>query len=426
MIPEHPSFLSAMAYWFKLGCISFGGPAGQISLMHAELVERRRWISEQRFLHALNYCMALPGPEAQQLATYLGWLLHGVKGGLTAGILFVLPAFLLLTGLSWAYALHADQPLTMAALYGIKPVVTAIVILAAWRLGRRTLKTPALGLVAALAFLVMEFLGAPFPLVIAGAALAGILLERLRPGFAQPASSSQTSQPPALIDDQNPPPVQASLLASLKPLILTLGVGALLLMLTNSYFSTMALFFTQTALVTFGGAYAVLPYVQQAAVSTHGWLSAPQMIDGLALGETTPGPLIIIVAFVGFMGGWNGAAHLGLEPALAGCIGAGVATLFTFLPSFAFIFAGAPWIEASRDNLRLQAPLTAISAAVVGVILTLALLLARHVFIGAGGPDLPALGLCLGALLAMGRWDLGVISTIGIGAVLGIFWKFLI
>lgn len=305
-------------------------------------------------------------------------------------------------------------------------MVTAIVILAAWRLGRRTLKTPALGLVAALAFLAMEFLGAPFPLVIAGAALAGIVLDRLRPGFALPASSNQTSQPPALIDDRNPPPVQASLLASLKPLVLALGVGALLLMLTNSYFSTMALFFTQTALVTFGGAYAVLPYVQQAAVSTHGWLSAPQMIDGLALGETTPGPLIIIVAFVGFMGGWNGAAHLGLESALAGCIGAGVATLFTFLPSFAFIFAGAPWIEASRDNLRLQAPLTAISAAVVGVILTLALLLARHVFIGAGVPDLPALGLCLGALLAMGRWNLGVISTIGIGAVLGIFWKFLI
>ncbi len=436
------SLREAFWYWLKLGFISFGGPSGQIALMHVDLVDKKRWISEQRFLHALNYCMLLPGPEAMQLATYIGWLMHRTAGGLIAGALFVLPSLLILIALSWIYLAFGDVPVVAGILYGIKPAVVAIVLAAAWRIGRRSLKNGWLVAIACLAFLLITLIDAPFPAVIGIAALLGAVGSQLAPDRFRPGgghTATHTDHAPALIDDDTPTPAHA--LFSWRKLLATVGIGialaaAVLGLLTamfgwHSPLAQMGWFFSKAALLTFGGAYAVLPYVYQGAVEHFGWLSATQMIDGLALGETTPGPLIMIVSFVGFVGGWSKEVF-GQYGAFAlfwsGCAGALVATFFTFLPSFVFILAGGPLVEATRDNLKLTAPLTAITAAVVGVIISLAAFFARHVF----HLDLPparwdwiSIGIAAVAAVALMRYQVSTIRLIIACAVVGLVVSYL-
>jgi chromate transporter len=398
----------AFWYWLKLGFISFGGPAGQIALMHSELVERRRWISEQRFLHALNYCMLLPGPEATQLAVYIGWLMHKTRGGVMAGVLFVLPSLLIISVLAWIYLRWGSMPLVAGVLYGIKPAIVAVVLAAAWRIGSRTLKNAIPAAIALAAFLAIAVFRVPFPLIVLGAAaIGGMLPAHFQPGGK--AHASQASYGLALIDDDTPSPPHAVFswrgLARVGLAGIALGLGGWLLLPAGAL-AQMGWFFTKAAMLTFGGAYAVLPYVFQGAVEHYHWLSAPQMIDGLALGETTPGPLIMIVAFVGFVG--------------AGAAGAVVATWFTFLPSFIFILAGGPLVESTRGNLRLTAPLTAISAAVVGVIVSLAVFFGQHVFLGGAGVDWAAVAISAAACVALFRFKLGTIKLIAACAIAGL------
>jgi chromate transporter len=434
--PSAVSLKQAFWYWLKLGFISFGGPAGQIALMHAELVERRRWISERRFLHALNYCMLLPGPEATQLAVYIGWLMHGARGGILAGALFLLPSLLILMVLSWIYLTFGTLPVVAGILYGIKPAVVAIVLAAAWRIGTRTLKNASLIAIAVAAFFAISALDLPFPLVVLIAAALGWAGARWRPdqfhiGGQQPGT--RTSYGPALIDDDTPTPSHALFawpaLLKVAAIGAGLGLGAWLLIVSwwgpGSALAQMAWFFTKAALMTFGGAYAVLPYVYQGGVEHFQWLTATQMIDGLALGETTPGPLIMIVAFVGFVGAWSGAVFGADANALlaAGAVGAAVAAGFTFLPSFIFILAGGPLVESTRDNLCMTAPLTAISAAVVGVIVSLALFFAQHIFWAdgwSGRLDLAALALSAAACVALFRFKAGPIKVIFACAATGL------
>jgi chromate transporter len=430
----------AFWYWLKLGFISFGGPAGQIAIMHADLVEKRRWISEQRFLHALNYCMLLPGPEATQLAVYIGWLMHRTWGGIIAGTLFVLPSLLILGALSWVYLMFGNAPLVAGILYGIKPAVVAIVLAAAWRIGSRTLKNAWLIAIAIAAFIAIVILRLPFPLIVAAAALIGLVGGRVLPGKFQlgtsHASGERHSYGPALIDDDMPTPQHARF--SWRKLIVTsatgIGLGIavweLLALLSGATgpLAQMGWFFTKAALLTFGGAYAVLPYVYQGAVETYQWLTPAQMIDGLALGETTPGPLIMIVAFVGFVGGWTKALFGADSLLLAGTAGACIATFFTFLPSFVFILAGGPLVESTRDNIRLTAPLTAISAAVVGVIVSLAVFFAEHVF-KIEQPvrewDVVAMAITVLASIALLRFKVGTVTLIGACALAGLVVSYL-
>jgi len=421
----------ALLYWLKLGFISFGGPAGQIALMHSELVERRRWISEGRFMHALNYCMLLPGPEATQLAIYIGWLLHRTLGGILAGLLFILPSLSLLICLSWIYLAWGHLPLVTGILAGIKPAVVAIVIAAAWRIGSRTVRNSALGAIALLAFIAIALFGVPFPLIVLAAALCGlaggrIWPQRFQPGGGHPAERRQ--HVPALIDDDTPTPAHARFSARglLKATLSGVGLALVAWLLLAAVYGVggtlarMGWFFTKAALMSFGGAYAVLPYVVQGAVEKYGWLSASQMIDGLALGETTPGPLIMIVAFVGFVGGWTHALFGPAALPLGGIGGALVASLFTFLPSFVFILAGGPLVESGRGNLRLTAPLTAISAAVVGVIASLAVFFGQHVFFPGGQVQPGALAIGLAASLALLRWQVATIKLIAACALAGL------
>jgi chromate transporter len=425
------SLAAASRYWLKLGFVSFGGPAGQIALLHRELVQERRWLSERRFLHALNYCMLLPGPEATQLATYLGWLMHGVRGGLIAGGLFLLPSVVVLLGLSSLYALWGQQPLLTSVFWALKPAVLAIVIQASWRVGQRTLRHPLLAAIAVGAFLGLTVLRLPYPLIVAAAALTGWIGGRLRPAWFAPPVARRFSASPAaasgeaapIHDDDTPTPDHARFRP--RRLALTLLVSALALGLPLAALSAwggwggelarMARFFTRVALVSFGGAYAVLPYVAQGAVESFGWLDAHQMADGLALGETTPGPLIIVVAFVGFMGGWNGSGSL-LTALQAGL----VTVWFTFLPSFVFILAGAPLVEASREDLRLGPPLTAITAAVTGVIASLAVLLAAPSLAPNGQLDPGALAVGLVSLVLLLGRNWGVLPLIGAAALVGL------
>ncbi|MFZ5842487.1 MAG: chromate efflux transporter [Pseudomonadota bacterium] len=426
-------FIEAFWFWLKLGFISFGGPAGQIAVMHQELVEKRRWLSERRFLHGLNYCMMLPGPEAQQHATYIGWLLHGRWGGLAAGVLFVLPSLLILIALSWLYFRYGDVPLVAGLFYGIKPAITAIVVHACWRIGSRALRHGWHVAIAAAAFVALFALDTPFPLVVLGAALLGLVGGRLAPAQFRSDSKagSNKSYGPAVLDDDTPLPAHAQFRWSRLALTLLscLLLWALpLALLSYLYgwqgtFTQMAWFFTKAALLTFGGAYAVLPYVYQGAVEQFRWLSGPQMIDGLALGETTPGPLIMVVAFVGFVGGAQTAALGAGNEMLAGVVAACIVTYFTFLPSFLFIFAGAPFIESTKDDVKLTAPLTAITAAVVGVILNLALFFAYHVLWPQGFNgrfDWPSAIISVLALLALFRLKWNVMLVIGGAAVLGL------
>jgi chromate transporter len=431
--PDPVTLRQAWRFWLKLGCIGFGGPAGQIAIMHQELVERRRWISEKRFLHALNYCMLLPGPEAQQLATYIGWLLHRTWGGVIAGALFVLPSLFILIGLSWLYIAFGDVPTVAGVFYGIKPAITAIVLHAAHRIGSRALKNAWLWAIAGASFVAIFAFNVPFPLIVLGAALIGYLGGRFAPQrFSNAgARNSEKSFGAALIDDDTPAPEHARF--SL-PKLLRLGlIGAVLWCLPmalltalfgwDGTFTQMAWFFTKAALLTFGGAYAVLPYVYQGAVGHYGWLTPTQMIDGLALGETTPGPLIMVVAFVGFVGAYVQPAFGPEHAFAAGALAATLVTWFTFLPSFLFILAGGPLVESTHNELKFTAPLTAITAAVVGVIVNLACFFAYHVFWPngfTGALDLFSLMLTVAAALALFVFKRGVISVLIVCAVAGL------
>ena len=431
--PPPVSFGEAFRFWLKLGFISFGGPTGQIAIMHQELVERRRWISENRFLHALNYCMLLPGPEATQLATYIGWMMHRTWGGIVAGGLFVLPSVFILIALSWVYMAYGDVVWVSGLFYGIKPAVVAIVLAAAHRIGTRALKSAWLWGIAAAAFVAIFALHAPFPAIVLAAAVVGFLggryaPERFTARSAHAAASKEYG--PAIIDDATPTPAHARFswpklwgyaVAGIAIWAVAIGV----LYDFDKILFEMGWFFTKAALLTFGGAYAVLPYVYQGGVEHYGWLSATQMIDGLALGETTPGPLIMVVAFVGFVGGWTKALFGAGALANAGIAGALVATFFTFLPSFVFILVGAPFIETTHGKLEFTAPLTAITAAVVGVVLNLAVFFAYHVLWPQGLPgpfDWFSALLGAAALVVLFRFKAGVIPVIAACAALGLLF----
>jgi len=432
--PEKVSFWQALAFWLKLGFISFGGPAGQIAIMHEELVVRRRWLSETRFLHALNYCMVLPGPEAQQLATYIGWLMHKTRGGIVAGVLFVLPSLFLLIALSWIYIAYGQVAWVAGLFYGIKPAVTAIVIQAAHRIGSRALKNNLLLAIAAASFVAIFALNVPFPIIVLAAALIGFVGGRMRPeSFSAGGghAASQANFGTALINDDTPTPSHA--VFSFKRLMQVLLSGFVLWALPMGYlvtqngwdhtFTQMSWFFTKAALLTFGGAYAVLPYVYQGAVEQFGWITATQMIDGLALGETTPGPLIMVVAFVGFVGGYVKAV-LGPDSLfLAGALAAMLVTWFTFLPSFIFILAGGPFVESTHNDLKFTAPLTAITAAVVGVIVNLALFFGYHTLWPqgfTGSLDIPSALIAAAAAVALLKFKLNVMHVIGVCGLLGV------
>lgn len=435
--PAHPSFAEAFLYWLKLGFISFGGPAGQISMMHQELVEKRRWISEQRFLHALNYCMLLPGPEAQQLAVYIGWMLHRSWGGIVAGTLFLLPSLFILIGLTWIYLVFGDVGFVQGVFAGIKPAVVAIVLFAAWRIGTRALKNNVLWAFAAASFVAIFVFRVPFPYIVLGAGILGFLGSRIAPDKFRAGGghgSSGKSYGPALIDDDTPPPAHVKFRAGrlLVLLILFVGLWALALFaLPDGTLRDMGEFFTKAALVTFGGAYAVLPYVYQGGVEHYQWLTGPQMIDGLALGETTPGPLIMVVAFVGFVGGWTHQIFGGDALVWAGIAGAVVATFFTFLPGYLFILAGAPLVEATHGDLKFTAPLTGITAAVVGVILNLAVFFAWHTFWPQGTAAAPFAGsfegfpvvVAIAAFVALWKYQADIMQVIGVCALLGLAYS---
>lgn len=453
MAAPHPvAFAEAAWVWLKIGLLGFGGPAGQIALMHRILVEERRWIGEARFLHALNYCMLLPGPEAMQLATYVGWLLHRLRGGLIAGVFFVLPGFVVILGLSALYAGYREVPAVEAAFYGIKAAVLAVVIEALLRIGRRALTHRlALGLAAA-AFIAIFFLEVPFPLIVLGAALVGPVLARLAPGaFAERRpKDGELEGPPAIVDAM----IEAGRAPHIRPdpkrllmVIFTFGaawlapVAAVWALLGGaSVFSQIGIFFSKMAVVTFGGAYAVLAYVAQQAVETHGWLGPGEMLDGLGLAETTPGPLILVLEFVGFLAAYREAGAV--EPMIAGLLGAVLTVWVTFVPCFLWIFAGAPYMEALRGRAALAAALAAITAAVVGVILNLAVWFSLHVLFAeirevrlAGlrllipdptSLDSVALALALAALLALLRFKIGMLPVLAGAALCGLAWRLMI
>ncbi len=443
--PAPVSLRGAFLYWLKLGFISFGGPAGQISMMHTELVERRRWISEHRFLHALNYTMVLPGPEAQQLATYIGWLMHGTLGGIMAGVLFVLPSLGILIALTWIYLAYGDVPAVAGVLYGIKPAVTAIVVFAAYRIGSRALHNGVLWALAAAAFVAIFALRVPFPYIVLAAGVIGYIGGRIAPDRFKAGGghgAADKSFGPALIDDQTPAPDWARF--TWRSTIIHVAVGLVIWILVEGVLyltygwqgplTQMGWFFTKAALVTFGGAYAVLPYVYQGGVDHYGWLTGTQMIDGLALGETTPGPLIMVVAFVGFVGGWVKEVFGPDSLVLAGIAGATVATVFTFLPSFLFILVGGPAVEATRHDVKFTAPLTGITAAVVGVVLNLALFFAWHVLWPEATEAAPLAGrfewfsllITIAAFVALWRYKVGIIPVIGACAAAGLVYSILV
>lgn len=440
--PPHPTFAETTRVWAKIGLLSFGGPAGQIALMHKELVEERRWISESRFLHALNFCMLLPGPEAQQLATYVGWLLHGTRGGIVAGMLFVLPGFFVILGLSSAYALFQQTDWLTSLFFGLKAAVLAIVIEAVIRVGRRALKTRLAIIIAALAFAALFFFDLPFPLVVLAAGIAGYVATRLESATGEKAVAAAAKQAladrPSVIDSSFPEVASSwsrtfRVLATwlvlwIAPFILISGVLGF-----DNVYTAIGLFFSKMAVVTFGGAYAVLAYVAQQAVDTYHWLRPGEMLDGLALAETTPGPLVLVLSFVGFMASFR--QPLGLDPLLSGMLGATLATWVTFVPCFLWIFLGAPYVETLRNNRALSGALAAISAAVTGVILNLALWFGLHVLFAEvdrylGGPlsvplpvwrtfQWPAFSLALLAALLLFQFKRGVVTTLAVCAAAG-------
>jgi chromate transporter len=437
------SFAEAFRFWVKLGFISFGGPAAQIAIMHRELVDRRRWISEERFLHALNYCMLLPGPEAQQLAIYIGWLLHRTWGGIVAGAFFVIPSIFILLALSYIYAAYGNLPAVAGVLAGFKPVVVAIVVEAVLKIGGRALKRRAHFLVAAAAFVAIYFLRVPFPLIVVGAAVVGFVGVRFWPGTfaAKPVTKEADAKTegdlgvadvvPLVIDDHAPPP--AHTLPSRARALKVLALGFILWLLPlaaliawrgwGSLHAQEYRFFTQAALVTFGGAYAVLAYVTQAAAGSYGWITHTQAVDGLALAETTPGPLIMVLQFVGFMAGWNNPQ--GLDQTTSAVLGALVTTYATFLPCFLFIFLGAPYIEVLRGNKNLTGALTGVTAAVVGVVLNLALVFGAAVIWPRGmaqGTNWFAVLMSIASFVALYRFKVDVLWVVVAGGVIGLAW----
>lgn len=401
-------------------------------MLHDEVVVKRRWISEKRFLHALNYCMVLPGPEAQQLVTYIGWLMHGVRGGVLAGTLFILPSLVLLIALSGLYITLGSTPLVAGIFEGIKPVVVAIIAQAVYRIGSRSLRHPVLWAIAAIAAAAMLWSGAWFPVIVGVAALVGFVGSRIRPAIFTPVgghSSTARDVGDTIIGDETPTPPHARLTrwrlvrttaVSLAAWLLPLGALWVALGPSNQIFS-MAMFFSGAAFLTFGGAYAVLPYVFHGAV-TAGWATPSQMVDGLALGETTPGPLIMFVSFVGFIGGFTGELLGAGNAWLSGIAAACVATWFTFLPSFFFIMAGGPYVEAARNRVAFTAPLTAINAAIVGVVLSLAVTFAGHVFLPTESPvNVLGIIVAITAAFALFRWKRSILEVIIGGAVIGTF-----
>jgi chromate transporter len=445
-IPARPSFAEAVWVWARIGLMSFGGPAGQIALMHKELVEQRRWIGEQRFLHALNYCMLLPGPEAQQLATYIGWLLHRTAGGLAAGILFVLPGALVMLALSILYALYSSLPLVAAVFFGIKAAVLAVVVEAVLRIGRRALRNRAMIAIAVSAFIAIYALKIPFPLIILGAGVIGWVGSRAAPGLFTVAGhggkgglAHNRGVVDVMFERGELAHAEPSAGRALQVLAIWLPVwlGPVVLLwiwIGPSIWTQLGGFFSTMAVVTFGGAYAVLAYVAQAAVETFGWLAPGEMADGLGLAETTPGPLIMVLQFVGFLAAFRAPGTL--DPVVAGCLGALLTTWVTFAPCFLWIFLGAPYVEALRGNRAISAALAAITAAVVGVIVNLALWFAMHVvFHQTQTINLPGLSLNLpvlasidwraaalaaGAMLAMLRYKAGMLPTLAVCAAAGI------
>jgi chromate transporter len=439
------TFAEAFRFWVKLGFISFGGPAGQIAIMHRELVERRRWLSEERFLHALNYCMLLPGPEAQQLAIYIGWLMHRTLGGIVAGAFFVIPSIFILLGLTYIYAAYGNVPAVAGVLAGFKPVVVAIVVEAILKIGGRAVKTPAHLVIAAAAFIAIYFLQVPFPLIVLAAGIIGFTGARVWPGLFAPrnaqareagkrksapeSTEAKTESIATVIDDHAPPPPHT--LPSGKQSLKVLAVGITLWLLPlfgliawrgwGSLHVQEYRFFTQAALVTFGGAYAVLAYVTQAAAGSYGWISQTQAIDGLALAETTPGPLIMVLQFIGFMAAWNHPGNL--DQTTSAVTGALVTTYTTFLPCFIFIFLGAPYIEVLRGNQNLTTALSGVTAAVVGVILNLALVFGLAVIWPhglQGGTNWFAAVMSLAAFIALYRLKLDVLWVVLAGGLIGL------
>ena len=432
--PAHPSLREALWVWIRIGLLSFGGPAGQIALMHRELVETRRWVSDRRFLHALNYCMLLPGPEAQQLAVYTGWLLHRTRGGLIAGALFVLPGALLMLAISGVYVSYGKLPWMEAVFYGLKAAVMAVVLSAVLRIGKKVLKHPAMWAIAVASFLAIFRYGVPFPLIILSALGLGLGFGRKYPevfgsGGGHGGKNADDSASYVISDEVSsmiaPPTLAGTLLKIAVWLVVWLGP----LMLCAAWLgpghvlTREGVFFSKAALVTFGGAYAVLPYVAQQAVVVEGWLTAEQMMDGLGLAETTPGPLILVLQFVGFLGGWH--APSGMPPLLTATLAAAMTTWCTFIPGYLFIFAGAPFIERTRGNLRLNTALSAVTAAVVGVILNLAVWFAWQVVVPEPGRfDAIPLVLAAGFLFLIQRRKWGMIPVVGLGAALGLALHF--
>jgi chromate transporter len=417
-----PRFAEAVGVWLKVGLISFGGPAAQIAILHEELVVRRRWIGERAFLVALNFCMLLPGPEAQQLATYLGLKLHGLKGALAAGGLFVLPGAAVLFALAWLAAAHGDWPPLQAAFKGMLPIVVALVAHAVWRIGTRTLKTPAGWALAVGAFAALGVVGIGFPWIIGAALLIGVVADRLghpiaQAGHALPAAGETPPESgPALAK-------RTVLYTVIFAAMWVAPVGLVLAAAGTRPFADVALFFTQAAFVTFGGAYAVLPFVAQGAVAHYAWLSRPEMVHGLALAETTPGPLILVTQYVGFFAGWNAAlaGHAGgLTPLAAGAVAAALTTWVTFLPCFYFVLTGAPLVERLARDRRAHAALSGVSAAVVGIIATLALSIAQVTFLSSGRIDPVSILVALGAFVAAWRFKVGPLWLVGIGAAYGV------
>jgi len=424
--PEPPSFREAFLFWLKLGWISFGGPAGQIAIMHQELVDKKRWITGDRFLHALNYCMLLPGPEAQQLATYIGWLLHRTRGGIAAGVLFVLPSVFILFTLSYIYVVFGTLPWVAAIFTGLKAAVLAIVLAAVIKIGKKSLKNNLLIAIAGLSFAATSFFNLPFPALIVTVGLIGVVGSQLAPSLFMSGVKSGAAVPLAGHAGQHGRATSSTRNLKLLAIFTALwGVPfvGLYLLLPGSIFATEALFFTKAAFLTFGGAYSLLGYIAQAGVEQYGWLTSLQMMDGLGLAETTPGPLIMVVQFVGFLAGWNQPAALGPVPgAVTGSL---VATYFTFLPSFMFIFLGAPYVELLAGNARMSAALATITPAVVGVILNLGVWFGTHVLFPAGGIAWFSAILAIAAFCLLQFTKVGIIPVIAGSGALGLAWHLL-
>jgi len=439
-VPPTPTLGEAFKYWLKLGFIAFGGPVGQIAMMHTELVERRRWISEHRFLHALNYCMLLPGPEAIQLAIYISWLMHGVKGAVMAGILFFMPAFVLVTVLAGVYLSYGDVPAMQGLFYGIRPAVVAVVLFAAWRIGSKVLKNEVLMTIAALSFVGIFFFKIGFPWIVLAAGILGAIGGKLLPAKFKAGgghgASGKAAHGPAIIDDNTPPPAHAKFSwgksIAMTTVFVAIWAAAMLTLSGTPVLQAMGEFFTKAAFLSIGGAYAVLPYIYQGAVEHFSWVTGPQIMDGLALGETTPGPLIKFVTWVGYLGAVDKAVFA--SPVVAGMAGAAVATFFTFLPSFWFIIAGGPMVEATRGELKFTAPLTAITAAVVGVILNLAVFFSWHTFWPQATEAAPFSGtfewlpvvVAIASFLALWKYKVDIMKVIGVCALFGLAYSFFI